>query len=302
LAPGGGGLTPAYAIDREVLLTYIPEVDAPPLETGDTRGEPKGEPLPQKGEPKGAPVHTSSLSCYLPPKLSDAGSADGRVSPAALHEADNVQATNVDVVVEERVNFSPSATAETAGQRRGQVKPCGEKVEPQQDGINKFVEKAEQAQRDRHLTPAQVCQEFKFVFDRLLRQRQERDRYLSTRLIGEPGHRVANPVFDEDVLDAMPKGIDLEWKRPLPKHQKVAAEYFRAVGRDVALAQWEKFLLDGVHEVSQPRRDDEGKLIGVYIEQQDWLLYIFVNEQTAGGINPGARSSVENYSRFDVST
>jgi hypothetical protein len=96
------------------------------------------------------------------------------------------------------------------------------------------------------------------------------------------GHRAHNPAFDEAVLDAMPQGIALTWKRPLPKHQKFAAEYFRAVGRDVALAKWGEFLLDGDHEVSQPLGDDEtGKPLGFETVQQDWLLYIFLKEQMA---------------------
>lgn len=43
------------------------------------------------------------------------------------------------------------------------------------------------------------------------------------------------------------------------------------------------FLLDGNHEVSQPLGDDPetGKSCGFETVQQDWLVYIFVNEQMA---------------------
>jgi hypothetical protein len=141
---------------------------------------------------------------------------------------------------------------------------------------------AERRQVDRHLTNSQICEEFKFIFDRLCQQGAARDRYRGLRFIGEVGHRVPNPAFDEAALDAMPPGISLTWKRPLPKHQKAAAEYFRAVGRDVALAKWEEFLVDGEHEVSQPLGNDEtGKPLGFETVQQDWLLYIFVKEEMA---------------------
>jgi hypothetical protein len=51
LAPGGQGLTPEYAINRAVLLTFIPDTDDPP-EKGDTLGDTLGDTSPKKGETK----------------------------------------------------------------------------------------------------------------------------------------------------------------------------------------------------------------------------------------------------------
>jgi hypothetical protein len=135
---------------------------------------------------------------------------------------------------------------------------------------------------DRRLTNKQVTDEFKIVFDRLCQQAEARANYSRSDRIKIDGKWTPNPAFDQTVLDAMPNGIDLEWKPPTAKQQQAAAEYFKAVGRQTALAGWEQFLLDGDHQVSQPLGFDEtGKSLGYETVQQDWLLYIFVKEQTA---------------------
>jgi len=62
---GGEGLVPTYIINRDVLLTYVPETEDPPPEKGDPKGEPPGD-EPKKDDPLGDPlgdqVPTSSYS------------------------------------------------------------------------------------------------------------------------------------------------------------------------------------------------------------------------------------------------
>ena len=71
---GGGGLTPAYTINVEALLKFIPDGsegdDDTPTEKGEPKAEPKAEPIspkdnqisllePEKGEPNAEPIGIS---------------------------------------------------------------------------------------------------------------------------------------------------------------------------------------------------------------------------------------------------
>lgn len=304
LAPGGQGLTPEYAINLEALMTFIPEVDDSPEPTeppepskmGETRDETMGETSPEKGETKGVQAHTSSpssspSSSACEPAHHEKVPDDAQSSIGGAAYRDGAVSSQNDVVVGDPPSETPKPKAAgmenhvppaTGGGAPGSsipIFPVGaSEATPK---FSDLIGDVERRQADRHLTNSQICDEFKFIFDRLRRDSDARDAYESTRFIGKPGHRVSNPAFDECALATMPQGIDLTWKRPLPKHQKAAAEYFRAVGRDVALAKWREFLLDGDHEVSQPLGDDPetGKSCGFETVQQDWLLYIFVKEQ-----------------------
>jgi hypothetical protein len=306
-ALGGQGLTPDYDINLEVLMTFIPEIDDETPETpeppkkGETKDETlgdtspkKGETLEKKGETKGDLMHTSSLSSSLavsPRPVERRGVQASQVpertqQPRLSTEEAQATAVVVDGPPSEKSKAAgmeiqePPVAHQAAPESSIQIFPAGESESEATPKFSDPIVDAERRQADRHLTNSQICDEFKSIFDRLNQQEVARDNYrrLDTR--------VPNPAFDWAVLDAMPKGIDLTWKRPLPKHQRLAAEYFRAVGRDVALAKWGEFLLDGDHQVSQPLGDDPetGKSCGFDTVQQDWLLYIFVNEQMATGV------------------
>jgi hypothetical protein len=268
LAPGGGGLTPDYAINRDVMLTFIPDGDQPSKnpdpEKGDTMGvtmdETKGETFSKRGETKGVHAHPSSPSSSLNP--SAAGAKTEERSPRAPQAFDpaNEKSNLVDVVGEtaDIPLYPPSGAGIGAGNEEGvhrvELAAASGSDTPiyfagtdPDDGLQRL-------QADMHLTTPQICAEFKNVFDQL-RQRRV---------------------------------IDLIWKTPLPKHQKFAAYYFKSVGRDVALAKWGEFLPRDNHEVTQPiyHQDDDDytgetrRVIGSDEVQQDWLLYLFLKEET----------------------
>jgi hypothetical protein len=102
-AAGGRGLPATYTIDRDVLLTYVPEIDDPDPKgdgkkggpypdpqpkrdetMGETYHETKGETLPKKGETKDDLMHTSSCSSSLPPSSANVtGSTEAAAAASA---------------------------------------------------------------------------------------------------------------------------------------------------------------------------------------------------------------------------
>ena len=286
LAPGGQGLTPDYAINLEVMMTFIPEIDdeypnppaspnpSEPVETpqkGDTMGEPKGEPFSRKGEPKGELMPTSSLSSSLGTvptvqrAASDVGAESERCNVETVDDDGKIfvlpggfcVSPSVKSVSAVNPSASPSSTSGESpippGAQEGTPNPesvHGEKqsqpqIENPEDAADQIIASVRQRQLSRKASVSEIYHDFKAVFDRLTLERQ----------------------------------ILLDWTPPPKAHQTKAAEFYRAVGRDIALQAWEQFLVNGEHDIPQKQFNDETGEEYTAMVQRTWLLLCFVNEQ-----------------------
>jgi len=281
-APGGDGLTPTYTINREVLLNYIPEVDdgpEPPESSESPSSEPvtspnspkkdetldktKGETFKKNGETKGVHAPPSSLSSSLTPHNGD--------EPALRPDRGEGRGVGAVVVVENSENFNYSASPFVsptrlpavalgepqvdAGQGRNHsnyavTKPLNEnqsqrlhiESQTQEARAEHLIAANRQKQLDRKASDVEIFREYKAVFDRLARE----------------------------------KKIYLDWSMPTATHRKEAADLYRTLGRDAALAEWEDFLINDDHDHTEPMVDEEtGKTIAVEV-QRKWLFYDFV--------------------------
>lgn len=283
-APGGHGLPTAYAINRDVLLTFIPDIDDPP-----EKDEPKGEPSSKKDEPLGEPKEelmpprscsslSSSLTLNNCPSVEPAGEgseghvvdADGEApsqSPAAGSGAfplyppsgngSNAAGAEMPAAPTDFLVLPPFAEASgptrSSGDENDKSKDAGRENQPlsespdQEDRADQIISAARQRQLDRKASVAEIYRDFKAVFDRLIREEK----------------------------------IGLTWIPPKESHKQKAADLYRVIGRDVALRAWEKFLIEGGdHEVPQWELDEESGERITYQEQRTWLLLCFVNEHS----------------------
>jgi hypothetical protein len=138
---------------------------------------------------------------------------------------------------------SPSSTSGESplppGAREGKANTNPE------DYADEIISAARQRQLSRKASVSEIYHDFKAIFDRLTLESQ----------------------------------IYLEWTPPKESHKKKAAEFYRAVGRDIALQAWEQFLVNGEHEVPQKQFNDETGEEYTAMVQRTWLLLCFVNEQ-----------------------
>jgi hypothetical protein len=139
-AAGGEGLTPTYTINRDVLLTFIPETDDEPM------GEPYHEPL-------GELMPTSSFSLSLPLNTTDlsAGAREGE-GRSEGH-----------VVVDSRP---------PKNQKRGQENAP---VSPEDLDALRDARRARQLERE--MTDSEIFRDYKAVFDRLEQEYQARENF-----------------------------------------------------------------------------------------------------------------------------
>jgi hypothetical protein len=95
----------------------------------------------------------------------------------------------------------------------------------------------------------------------------------------------------------MPRGQSFDNPlRTTKRHRHDAAEIYRAIGRDAALAAWEKFLVEESHDKVTAERelDDNGISTGkYYADEQEamWLLHDFVLEHGIPKPVPPAESA-----------
>lgn len=256
LAPGGAGLTPDYAINIEVMLTYIPEVDEPPEppEKGDTKGDTRGDTLQKGATHRATQRRTSCLSSSLPPAAAPQPGDDepplyggkevrhGRGAPTAEHPV---------VVVGNR--------AQKQRPKRGQ-----EKLTARTARHEELIARSERDRTDRKMTNNEIYREYKSIFDRLKR---EHDAWVSVLPSARRG---------------MPMGKEFENELKTNKeHREDAARIFRTDGRDVVLAAWEKYLIETDHGIpaGKPVLDENGIPTGKFtsvIEERAWILREFV--------------------------
>jgi hypothetical protein len=103
----------------------------------------------------------------------------------------------------------------------------------------------------------------------------DRLRQLERKMSDAEIYREYKAVFDRVNQDSR---LSLTWTPPKQSHRKKAAEFYRAVGGAVAVAKWEKFLIESEFDVPQPEFDEEqGKVVTITV-QRTWLLLAFVQE------------------------
>lgn len=208
-----------------------------------SKGEPDEERPAEEKAPQAVVVGEKNAFPLYPPSGNGSNAAEAEM-PAAQGESRDDNPAPLRAASRNPLPHRESSPIVTvSSSRESQVRENQSQRLADKENIDaraeRLVRDAEHRQSERRLTNSQICDEFKSIFDRLRQQCEARAEYSSSRFIGSAGHRVPNPAFDQAVLDSMPNGMELTWKRPLPKHQKAAAEYFKAVGRDVALANWE---------------------------------------------------------------
>jgi hypothetical protein len=254
-APGGEGLTPTYVINRDVLLKFIPEIDDGPM--GDTKGDTLGDTSPKKGDTLDDLIPTSSSSSSL----------GGSSNTTAL----SVVARRAQTESEGHVVVDSSLPK---NQKRGQEQLTVLSLEDRDDA---FHDARRARQMERKTPDAEIFREYKKVFDRLEREYQTRESF-ERKCFDEKTDYRTNPDYA-----AMPQGAHFEkGLGHTAKHRHDAAELYRNLGRDIALAKWEDFLVNENHATTTgvPLFDEDGytptgKFVSDTVERT-WLLHDFV--------------------------
>jgi hypothetical protein len=144
-------------------------------------------------------------------------------------------------------------------QRRGQ-----NNSDPSEDRAEVLISSARLRELERGMTDAAIYREYKAVFDRLVREADAYDR------------------TPKEKRDNLPRGKAFENPLKTTKtHRRDAAEIYRADGGKVALAAWEKFLVEIDHtKVTGKRNHDEDNMptngFHAVEEEGDWMLHDFV--------------------------
>jgi hypothetical protein len=253
-APGGDGLVATYTINRDVLMSYIPDTDDEP-----SKDEPLGEPSREKGEPLGEQVRTSFSSSSLPPAHQHG--ENSVPSPSAGEESFDLvdeQTQNL-VVVEAR----PKPNSKTRAEKIDAVSP--------EDSCDQIIADSQARRLERKASDNEIYREYKKVFDRLEQE---------YRAYGEA---------PRESRDALPCGAHFDTPfHPTEKHKHAAAELYRALGRDAVLAKWENFLVNEDHTTITRKDifdDESGASTGKSYpdeEERAWLLNDFVADCDPG--------------------
>jgi hypothetical protein len=246
-APGGSGLTLEYAINVEVLITFIPEVDdslEPP--ESPKKDETNGETFSKKdetlGETKGVHARTSSCSSFssslaVPPAVTRAASdPTGESSPL---RGDGKQQNLVVVagahgeINMETADFSldSSAFAADLAQSAGGEK---NKSNPKSAGKENLP-----------LSDNKIVAQFEVVFDQV---KSQAGKLWSERIIKRDIALESDAIF-----------------RTTARQCKDAADLYRALGGQV-FALWEDFLITVDHAVDTSD----------YSPQRTWYLKDFI--------------------------
>jgi len=254
-APGGHGLPAVYAIDRDVLLKYVPEIDYFP-----EKDEPKAEPSSKKDEPLVEPKEElmpprscSSFSSFFTLNNCPSVEPTGERSEGHVVDDGELPSQSPAALADDRV-LLPSACASgrtpSSEEEKTNTKSTGRENQllsesPDMEArTEQIISSARQLQLDRKASVAEIYRDYKAVFDRLTREEK----------------------------------ISLNWTPPKESHKQKAAELYRTVGRDATLSKWEQFLTEGEHEVPQRGFDPELGRDVTYEVQRTWLLLCFVNE------------------------
>src|SRR6202040_3891102 len=141
-----------------------------------------------------------------------------------------------------------------------------------------IIYSARQKQVERATSDAAIFREYKAVFDRLRKEFKAKEEF-EPKYFRENEPHPAGLIFtggahkyaDNPVWAAMPEGCGIENElKANAKHRHEAAELYRALGREAALAQWEDFLVNEDHTTPE-RIIDEGAPFTMDVERS-WLL------------------------------
>jgi hypothetical protein len=248
-APGGPGLTPAYAVDLDVLLTFIPEADYDSSEPPE-KGEPLGEPSPEKGEPLGAPVHTSSLSS----SLSDIAIAAGPVPEATNYSNLAVQANQAAQTNAAAQSHAPTSLSHPKGQHLGV-----------DDGANAFFPMGKKKNAKQEHSDAEIGAELERVFEHV---RAQDGKVCAARA----ALRIDRELYDETKLDSDAV------LRPSKKRQTEIADWCRGRGTEPILKLWEEFLVTVDHTLDSTSGEQRSHYLADFLS---WMERKFRREHGA---------------------
>ena len=320
-AAGGRGLTATYTIDRDVLLTYVPDTDDPngddePPKKGDTlgdtqakKGDTLGDTQAKKGDTLGDYSHTSSLSSSL---TASAESADASAAAEKLRAAASAP------IGEPSPTTTNSTTAQETAERTStsESQPIGDggfassitfdiagsapRTSAEPTVPSPFPLPSPTGERCAGSSPSPTLgQNNSDPSDSLISV--VRLRQLERSMTDAQIYAEYKAVFDRVVREAeaydntprkdregMPCGKAFE--NPLNstvKHRAAAADFYRIAGGASTLAKWEDFLVNTDHTkfVGKPVLDENDVPTGKFYsdeEEAKWLLYDFVKEQ--GGV------------------
>jgi hypothetical protein len=287
-APGGHGLPTAYAINRDVLLMFIPDIDDP-LE----KDEPKGGPSWKKDEPLGEPKEElmpprscSSPSSSLPTSLRAASDPSGESSPRRGEETivvdDDGEAASQSPTAASNdfPLYSPPGNGSNAAGAEMPAAPADGLALPPSSGAPDRARPSEN-EKDKSKDAGRENQPLSESPDQEARTEQiissARQRQLERKASVAEIYREFKGVFDR-LTQA--RKISLTWTPPKESHKQKAAELYRAIGLDAALSKWEQFLIEGEHDVPQQVFDEELSKTITFEVQRTWLLLCFVNEHS----------------------
>jgi len=305
-APGGVGLTPAYAINVDVLLSFIPEVDDLDLDPSeknvDPLVDPNMDPLRKNMDPYVDLMDTSSLSSSLTNLHLPSDQREARAD-AKSEEIDDDGETHFAIQPEFRADVSPvlpsddsqaiSRTSGTGLEEKTNVKNSGqEDLESRSDAIIAAVRRR---QIERKMTDAAIFREYKAVFDRLRKEFKAKYEF-EPKSFHENEPHPAGLTFtggtqkyaENPVWAAMPEGCGIEnGLKANTTHCREAAELYRTIGHEAALAQWEDFLVNEDHTTTERVTDNGMNFYTLCDVERTWLLHDFViahGVSSSGGV------------------
>jgi hypothetical protein len=208
-------------------------------------------------------------------------------SPCAATAPSNLGARSAkgEAVVDDGGAFAPLGLAdnesliEVAPHVIFSLEPGGKDKTTPISRADQIIAAARQRRVERGASDNEIYREFKSVFDRLRKEFKAKwdfePKYIveprAATMFAGAQKAVINPVYD-----AMPQGRDFAADlKTSVAHRHAAAELYRAIGREAALAQWEDFLLHGDHEITTRVSDDGENFYTVEVERT-WLLNDFV--------------------------
>jgi hypothetical protein len=158
----------------------------------------------------------------------------------------------------------PSLRPASASQQEGEEKPTSSpKSKPPQEDLTPEEEESER-RLERKFRMRQIDREWN-VYDI---EREYKQVFL--RVIAEAKANAGKPRGQRRDINAMLDDLDKRSWRVNQRHRQEAADFYREVGRDEALRQWEDFLVSGPIYTTD---SNDGEIV------QTWLLHAFIVNQ-----------------------